>query len=230
MWERFRDMRFNDISWLAAAGSLALAAGSAQSATQIVDISALGSEGTVVALAAGTYTLSFIGKGSGGLYDAWAPWSFENGCSASGTNCINGWTNTLAVDFGVGGVFTHENGVQYGQLLPGDSLLYETAAQALAAFQPANLVWAPLLHATDNSAYSSAAYPISFTLAAAQSVDFFIFDNPYGDNRGGVSILLDDGISAPGGVPEPASWAMLVAGLGAVGFAMRRRRDDVAFA
>ncbi len=31
-------------------------------------------------------------------------------------------------------------------------------------------------------------------------------------------------------VPEPSSWAMLIAGLGAVGFAMRRRRTTVAFA
>jgi hypothetical protein len=31
-------------------------------------------------------------------------------------------------------------------------------------------------------------------------------------------------------VPEPASWAMLVAGLGVVGFAMRRRKTAVSFA
>jgi len=31
-------------------------------------------------------------------------------------------------------------------------------------------------------------------------------------------------------VPEPASWALLIAGFGAVGFAMRRRRTAVAFA
>jgi hypothetical protein len=29
---------------------------------------------------------------------------------------------------------------------------------------------------------------------------------------------------APGGVPEPASWAMLIAGFGLTGAAMRRRR------
>ena len=33
-----------------------------------------------------------------------------------------------------------------------------------------------------------------------------------------------------GAVPEPASWAMMIAGLGAVGFTMRRKRTAVSFA
>jgi len=33
------------------------------------------------------------------------------------------------------------------------------------------------------------------------------------------------GSSTPGGVPEPTTWAMMLAGFGAVGFAMRRRRN-----
>lgn len=43
----------------------------------------------------------------------------------------------------------------------------------------------------------------------------------YGGNYGGV--LRADAIPA---VPEPATWAMLLAGFGAVGFAMRRRREQ----
>ena len=47
---------------------------------------------------------------------------------------------------------------------------------------------------------------------------------------GGVAnqIVFDDitfGSSVPGGVPEPASWAMLIAGFGLTGAAMRRRRS-----
>ncbi|PZO87467.1 MAG: hypothetical protein DI623_14690 [Sphingomonas sanxanigenens] len=34
----------------------------------------------------------------------------------------------------------------------------------------------------------------------------------------------------PAGVPEPATWAMLVAGFGLTGFAMRRRTKRVAIA
>jgi len=36
------------------------------------------------------------------------------------------------------------------------------------------------------------------------------------------------GSSTPGGVPEPTTWAMMLAGFGAVGFATRRRRQNVA--
>jgi len=36
--------------------------------------------------------------------------------------------------------------------------------------------------------------------------------------------------SANGGVPEPASWALMLGGFGLVGGAMRRRRTSVAFA
>lgn len=51
----------------------------------------------------------------------------------------------------------------------------------------------------------------------------------YGMRFGGNYILVtgsEDGTPAPsvGGVPEPATWAMLLAGFGLIGFAARRRR------
>lgn len=39
-----------------------------------------------------------------------------------------------------------------------------------------------------------------------------------------------DILAAPGGVPEPAAWAMMLAGFGLVGSAMRRRNTRVTFA
>ena len=58
------------------------------------------------------------------------------------------------------------------------------------------------------------------------------FDTPTAGvvlNRGNFSggVLFATGITA---VPEPASWAMLIAGMGAVGVAMRRRKVNVSFA
>ncbi len=41
-------------------------------------------------------------------------------------------------------------------------------------------------------------------------------------------VLYGTGTPPTGGVPEPATWAMLIAGFGLVGSAMRRRRSTVA--
>ncbi|MCZ2440541.1 MAG: FxDxF family PEP-CTERM protein, partial [Burkholderiales bacterium] len=45
---------------------------------------------------------------------------------------------------------------------------------------------------------------------------FWIADSPYYDNSGGVSLSV-------AAVPEPETWALMLAGLGLLGFAARRR-------
>ena len=50
-------------------------------------------------------------------------------------------------------------------------------------------------------------------------------DESWGLDNFALSAIYDDG---PGGVPEPATWAMLIAGFGMVGATMRRRRSSIA--
>ena len=57
------------------------------------------------------------------------------------------------------------------------------------------------------------------TFANVTSVRFDAFGNL---NRSAYDNIVVD---AAGAVPEPASWAMMILGLGAVGFAMRRRQN-----
>jgi hypothetical protein len=205
----------------------------ATAAFQIVNVDATGSAGTVVNLAAGTYTVSLAGIAGGGIYDAWSPWGNSSGCDAQGANCSQGYGNSFAIDFGFGnGTFNGVDGYQFGYVAtPGTTPYYETAALSLSAYQTLPYSSAPLpFAASGNGAYTPLSGAYSFTLASAQQVRFFAFDYPYNDNRGGFSLKLDDGISAPGGVPEPASWALMLGGFGLLGAAMRRRRETEVFA
>lgn len=49
---------------------------------------------------------------------------------------------------------------------------------------------------------------------------------PLGFWSGTLSIVTDD-IATDGAVPEPATWAMMIAGFGVVGASLRRRRDPL---
>jgi len=54
--------------------------------------------------------------------------------------------------------------------------------------------------------------------------DFYQFVAVGDDNTGKPSNVLLHGITITNAVPEPATWAMMLLGFGAVGFSMRRRR------
>ena len=51
------------------------------------------------------------------------------------------------------------------------------------------------------------------------TLNFYYWDSNNGDNSGSIAFNV-----STGAIPEPASWAMMIAGFGMVGFAMRRRR------
>lgn len=59
-------------------------------------------------------------------------------------------------------------------------------------------------------------------------------DNFYDFTQGVDGSLINVGqgpvVTPPGGVPEPATWAMMLLGFGAVGTAIRRRRSELSYA
>lgn len=63
-------------------------------------------------------------------------------------------------------------------------------------------------------------YELSFTPTANGTLNLY-FATPSGDN---VGPLLDNVLVLSGAVPEPATWAMMIAGFGLVGSTLRRRR------
>lgn len=209
------------LALLGAMAACALGAAQADAATTI-DISAASSTGTTLFLDAGDYSFNFIGTAQGGAYDAWRAWNTETGCNAQGANCSQGWLVTLFLDLGNGlDNFDHTNGFAYYQsMLPDDTRYYATAELANAQAQSAAYKTIPLTNPGPWTSYPESTDPFKLSLSTGQNVNFFIRDTNYTDNSAGVSIAL----KSVAAVPEPATWAMLLVGFGAVGAAMRRRR------
>ena len=63
----------------------------------------------------------------------------------------------------------------------------------------------------------------TYTFTAGPGVNRIQFDT-VGLNQGGYDVGLDNVVLSAGGVPEPASWAMMTIGLGLAGAALRRRK------
>jgi len=57
----------------------------------------------------------------------------------------------------------------------------------------------------------------------ANTINFIVRND--GTNSTGNPVALMAEISVPGSVPEPGTWMLMILGLGAVGFAMRRRQN-----
>ena len=179
---------------LASAAAAGLAATPAAAA--IVNLDALTNSGMTATnaislnLGAGTYTVT----PTIGAFTAFTRFNTISGCNNIGGSCTTGYEHSYFVTIGATSTgYGSNNGL--GTLGPQTTGgYYATAAQAFA------------LDATTSM----------FTLAAPQTVKFWIFDDFLSDNSGGVSLNV-------AAIPEPASWAMLIAGFGLVGAAMRRR-------
>ena len=70
---------------------------------------------------------------------------------------------------------------------------------------------------------------LSFEFTAVDNLSFVSFQNTYGGLNGGIyldNITVFD-VTAPGAVPEPTTWALMISGFGLAGAALRRRRTAV---
>lgn len=79
----------------------------------------------------------------------------------------------------------------------------------------------------DGIAWSNLAYSRFSLLLGPGSYNFGVTTQCEAGCPAGFSIRLDSAPRVSPGVPEPASWALLIAGFGLTGAAMRRRRVRV---
>lgn len=105
----------------------------------------------------------------------------------------------------------------YGYFNPSGSVIADGAYGAAgAAFNIGSLVGS--FSATPGAGdFFAIGYSTVVTLAASGSLYAMVNDTAYFNNGGAFSVEV-------GAVPEPASWAMLIAGFGLVGATLRRRR------
>jgi hypothetical protein len=75
----------------------------------------------------------------------------------------------------------------------------------------------------DAAAFGASTPAQTFTLNSTTTVDFVVNDYFLGDNTGGVSLLL----SSVSSLPEPSTWAMMLIGFGAVGFALKKQKRNI---
>jgi len=201
---------FSRITRTAAAATFGLAllgAASASNAT-IYNISATNS-GIDITLAAGAYTISWVGVAGGGLYDAW------NGNCVSG-NCNTGWVeNFSAIELPIdpSGNFT----VDLFGLGPQQSSALG-ALQAIQAAANINHGHIDFVGGVGGAFQPDGPIPQPWIVnTGGGSIHLGAGDGTPENNFGGVSLSIV-------AVPEPSTWAMLITGFGFAGAALRRRR------
>ncbi len=152
---------------------------------------------------------------------------------------------TLSLNGGVGGLYgavgTWNGTSAFGTGFGSPTLLYKTAD--VASTGAADYTFSPNINVTAGSRYvaylsvfgvSSVNATTSMPLGTSPTgIEYFVWNNDTNpDGNASWNYFADFGdakFSATfGAVPEPASWAMLIAGFGLTGAAMRRRRVVVA--
>jgi hypothetical protein len=107
--------------------------------------------------------------------------------------------------------------------LPGDTFTATDAGNALSITSTFTTDGAVVPNDPDGIAWTNLAYSRFSLLLGPGSYNFGVSTQCEAGCPAGFSIRLDTAPAGPG-VPEPASWALLIAGFGLTGAAMRRRR------
>lgn len=84
--------------------------------------------------------------------------------------------------------------------------------------------WATPGYVIDYMAVKAGSYFTLYKVADLSSGSWSTFDIPHGRNAKDLSHIVFFGSEAAAGVPEPATWGMMIAGVGMAGGALRRRR------
>lgn len=200
--------------------SIAIAVAPAHST--IYNISATDPAGTLFSPVAGkTYLIKFIGIAEGGLYDAA---SVQLGCPAA---CVTTFSNAFSRQeavFNPNDYFVETYTKQQG---------YATAAQSLSAYKAGDNIFQIETHFVNGAGTMTNLGPVPNPFIIKVGPDpqltrllVMDTDSNFANNSGGVSLSIEE-LAA---VPEPASWAMMIGGLGLLGCAVRGRRASLACA
>jgi len=177
----------------------------------IYNIAADDADGIDVNFAAGTYLIKWIGIADGGLYDA------ANVTLCTPT-CTTGFSNAFIAgdqDFGSN---------DYELEIFTTAQVYGTAADSLAAYKSGNNIRHNTVNILNGQVVNTTfkgfiPNPWIATLDGGPGHLLVLdFDGNRANNSGGVSLSIE---LLP--VPEPASWALMIAGFGMAGAALRRR-------
>jgi hypothetical protein len=187
----------------------------------IVDISAVTATGqtpVVLHLTGGQqYQISWAGIAGGGLYDA-----FNTGCPNQVCPSF-GWRNDVFF------TVSASPGEVFHVTIPNPNVVngtgqFASASAALQGYQttPALWIW-DIPPSNGIPTYDGTTQPWLAEPDVDLDVRFFIPDNTRSDNFGGVSLRVE-----AVAVPEPATWALMIVGFGAIGALVRRRAATLA--